>query len=260
MKHRLSGAVAVLACAALVSPGCHRAGAPRQLRIAAAADLRFALDELVAAFRRAHPDEAVTVSYGSSGTFYAQLSSRAPFDLFLSADLQYAQKLADARLTAGAPFTYAVGRIVVWVPAASPLAVERRGLDALVDPAVAHVAIANPAHAPYGRAAEAALRGAGIYDAVRPKLVFGENIAQTLQFVQGGAADIGIVALSLALAPTVKDHGRYFVIPADNYPPIAQGGVIMRWAIDADAARAFQALLTGPDGRALLARYGFSGA
>jgi molybdate transport system substrate-binding protein len=183
-----------LALAALLTVGCKAPPAP--LRIAAAADLRYALDDLVKAFRQQHADVRIEPAYGSSGMFYAQLTNRAPFDLFLSADVQYPQKLAEQGLVLpGSEFSYADGRIVLWSGNATGVDVERLGMDALRQPAVRHIAIANPAHAPYGRAAEAALRSLGIYDAVKDKLVMGENISQTFQMAQSGAAEVGIVAL-----------------------------------------------------------------
>ena len=231
---------------------------PAVVRIAAAADLRFALDELTALFGKEHSNIAVSVSYGSSGTEYAQLLNRAPFDLFLSADVTYPRQLAERGLTLpDAEFTYAVGRIVLWVPAASPVDIAKLGMSALAAPGIAHVAIANPEHAPYGRAAEAAMRSAGVYDLVKPKLVFGENVSQALQFVQSGAADIGIVAFSLALSPTVADAGRFWEVPLDTYPRIEQGGTILQWASNPDAAHSFRSFMLGANGRAVLKRCGF---
>jgi len=233
---------------------------PSPLRIAAAADLRYAMDDLVKAFRERHGEVRVEASYGSSGTFFAELTNHAPFDLFLSADLQYPHKLAEQGLVLpGSEFTYATGRIVVWTPRASAIDLERLGIKALRQPAVHHVAIANPAHAPYGRAAEAALRSLGVYDAVKDKLVLGENIAQAFQLVQSGAAEAGIVALSLARAPAAAAQGHYWEVPVDAYPRIQQGGAIMMWAANPGAAQAFRAFMLAPEGRAILKRYGFSG-
>jgi molybdate transport system substrate-binding protein len=236
-----------------------RAPAParRTVRIAAASDLNVALGALVAKFREGRSVD-VRVSYGSSGTFYAQLVNEAPFDMFFSADVDYPRKLeASGHTLPGTVFVYAVGRLVLWVPAASPLDVEHDGLRALTDARVRHVAVANPEHAPYGRAAIAALRAAGVYDAVAPKIVQGENVAQAMQFVQSGAADAGIVALSLALAPNAKGSGRWAEVPLDSYPRMEQGGTIMKRAADPDAARAFRAFVLGPDGRAILKQFGF---
>jgi molybdate transport system substrate-binding protein len=250
------------ACAAIVwlsacggSPE-NSSGRPR-IRVAAASDLNAALPDLMVRFSATHAADVV-VSYGSSGTFYMQLLNGAPFDLFLSADVAYPHQLAERGLTLpGSDFTYATGRIVVWAPASSPLDVEHLGVRAVTDPTVRRVAIANPEHAPYGRAAVAALRKAGVYDAVQSRLVLGENVAQALQFVQSGAAEVGIVALSLARAPNVRSTGKWFEIPADDYPRIDQGGVIMKAPSSVDAAQAFRAFLTSADGREVLKKYGF---
>jgi molybdate transport system substrate-binding protein len=155
-------------------------------------------------------------------------------------------------------FTYATGRIVLWTAAGSPIDVTRGGLQTLTSDRVAHIAIANPDHAPYGRAAVAALTHAGVYDQVRSKLVFGENVAQAMQFVATGAADAGIVALSLAMAPSSRDKGRWFEVPATDYPAIEQGGVILQWAADVEAARAFRTYLTSAPGQTVLKQFGFS--
>jgi molybdate transport system substrate-binding protein len=246
---------------ALTATGCGgrptgSAATAQPLTVAAAADLRFALDELTPAFEKSFPGAHVAISYGSSGSFYAELLNGAPFDVFLSADVTYPQKLIERGLAEDdSRFTYGFGRIVVWTRQTSKLPVESNGLNALVDPSVTHVAIANPEHAPYGRAAEAALQSAGVLKSVRPKLVYGENIAQAMQFVQSGAAEVGIVALSLAAAPAVS--GRYFLIPDDSYPPIEQGGVVLRSAKNIDGARALRAFLQSAEARTVLERYGF---
>ncbi|HSB36183.1 MAG TPA: molybdate ABC transporter substrate-binding protein [Thermoanaerobaculia bacterium] len=230
-----------------------------EVSVAAAADLKFALDAAVSDFRKSRADVGVTVTYGSSGSFFAQIESGAPFDLFLSADVDYPEKLAARGLTVpGSEFLYAIGRIVVWVRKESPLDLAGRGLLALAAPSVTKVAIANPRHAPYGRAAEAALKSLGVWDAVREKLVFGENVAQAAQFVESGAAEAGILALSLALAPEMAAKGRWAEIPASAHPPLRQGGVILKSSTSPDAAKAFRDYLVGPAGRAALARYGFA--
>jgi molybdate transport system substrate-binding protein len=252
------GVCVVVAAAAACDVTVERTSGRGRVRVAAAADLNVALGEIIERFGSAH-DVDVTVSYGSSGTFYAQLLNQAPFDLFLSADLQYPNGLVSRGLTLPqTEFTYAVGRLVLWAPAASPVDVERDGLEALIPASIAHVALANPEHAPYGRAAVAAMQSAGVYDRLRPKLVFGENVAQAMQFAQSGAADAALVARSLALAPGGKGAGRIFEIPAAAYPRIDQGGVILRWAVDPDAARALRGFLLSAEGRAILARTGFS--
>jgi len=157
----------------------------------------------------------------------------------------------------GSEFLYARGRIVLWVRNDSTLDVERRGLNALLDPAVSKIAIANPRVAPYGRAAEAALKSAGIYEQVQDRLVLGENIAQTAQFAESGAADVGLIALSLAAAPAMKDKGRFSPVPSNLHPPIEQGGATMTWAEDPAATAQFRAFLTGRDCLSVLGHYGF---
>jgi molybdate transport system substrate-binding protein len=259
IAHRL---LAACLCAGVALAGC---GAPPEsparrgkVRVAAAADLNAAFPDLIARFGAFH-DVDVSVSYGSSGNFYAQLLNQAPFDMFLSADVSYPNRLAESGLTLPqSEFTYAIGRIVVWAPASSKMDVEHEGLQVLTQASIGHVAIANPEHAPYGRAAVAAMQSAGVYDRVKPKLVVGENIAQTMQFVQSGAAEVGIIALSLVLAPNVNDKGRRFDIPASTYPRLEQGGTIMKGASDVDAARAFRGFLLSADGQAILKQYGFS--
>jgi len=250
--------LAAWCAAAAACGGADRGARPgRQVRVAAASDLSVALGELTARLTAVRGIEAA-VSYGSSGVLFSQLSNGAPFDVFLSADEDYPRRLVERGLTAGGPFAYGVGRLVIWTSDPSKVDVQRRGLRSLADAAVRHVAIANPQHAPYGRAAVAALRAAGVYDAVEPRLVYGENVAQALQFVQSGSADAGLVALALALAPGARDQGTWVEVPAPDYPPLRQAGVIMNSAADAGAAEAFRDFLLGADGRAILERHGFA--
>ena len=229
----------------------------REVRVAAAADLKFALDAVFAATTASTRGIRPVVTYGSSGSFYAQIENGAPFDLFLSADAQYPRRLAAKGLADGEPFLYAVGRIALWVPASSRLDLGTLGLRALLDPSVRKVAIANPRHAPYGRAAEAAMTSLGILDGVKGKLVLGENVAQAAQFVQSGAADAGLVALSLALAPQMRSAGRYVEIPLETYPRMEQGGIVTKGAQEPAAARALRDVLLGSRGRRVLKEYGF---
>jgi molybdate transport system substrate-binding protein len=221
--------------------------------------LRDALEALIAAYRRIQPEMSVVPTYGSSGNFYTQISNDAPFDLFLSADVAYPQKLIEqGKGVKETLFRYGVGRIVVWVPNDSKLDIEARGLGALTDPSVHKIAIANPAHAPYGRAAEAAMRSAGVYEQVKGRLVLGENVMQAAQFVQSGSADVGVVAQSLSLSSTMRSQGRSWLVPADAHPRIEQAGVILTSAKEPAAARDFIAFLAGAEGKAILAQYGFA--
>jgi molybdate transport system substrate-binding protein len=189
---------------------------------------------------------------------FAQIDNGAPFDLFLSADIDFPRKLiGDRKAAADSLFSYAVGRVVVWVPNDSSIDVGKLGIEALLSPSVHKIAIANPEHAPYGRAAVAAMRKLGVYDKVSSKLVLGENIAQAAQFVESGAADIGLIALSLAVSPKMKSEGHYWEVPLDAYPRLEQGGVIVSASKQPDLARQFRAELVGPQGRETLRRYGF---
>ena len=244
---------------ASAGPGSASATPPAAtVRVAAAADLRFAMDALVAEWDVAEPGTAVEPTYGSSGNFFAQISEGAPFDVLFSADAEYPRALEKAGLAAsGSTRLYAIGQIVVWVPLGSPLDVESDGLQVLSDPSVRTVAIANPEHAPYGRAAVAAMRAAGVYEAVEPRLVLGENVSQAAQFVESGNAEAGVIALSLALASPLVDEGRYALVPIDSYPPLEQGAVVLDAAVDPDAAHAFVDFVLGPRGRAVLDSYGF---
>ena len=227
------------------------------LRVSAAADLQFAMPELVAGFEKKNI-ATLQVSYGSSGNFFTQIQNGAPFDLFFSADSEYVKRLDAAGLSEpGTTGIYAMGRLVLWTRADAAVDVRRDGWKALLDSRVEKIAIANPAHAPYGKAAEAALRSAGIYDQVKGKLVFGENISQTAQFVQSGNAQVGLVALSLAISPAMKD-GRRWEVPADAYPPIEQSAVVLRHSKNVVTARAFLDFVRGEQGREILRKYGFS--
>lgn len=233
------------------------AAAQRQqvVRVAAAADLKFTLDEAAKRLSGRQPAILVQPTYGSSGTLHAQLRQRAPYDLFLSADFAYPRDLVSQGIGSERDlFTYAVGRIVLWVPHGSKLPLNR-GLHALEG--ADRIAIANPEHAPYGRAAEAAMRRAGIWERVRTRLVLGENIAQTAQFVQSGAADAGVIAKSLAVAAPMRAAGRFWEIPQDSYPEIRQGGLILPWAVSREAATRLRDFLLSQEGRDLLTTYGF---
>jgi len=231
--------------------------AAQELRVAAAADLQFALSDLAAQYER-QAGVKLSVTYGSSGNFFAQIENGAPFDLFFSADIAYPQKLVEGGLVARESlYSYAFGRIVLWVPRDSPLDPSQLKWSTLLAPGVQRIAIANPEHAPYGRAAVAALRKAGLYDQVSSKLVLGENISQAAQFVESGNAQVGIIALSLAVSPAMKD-GKRWEISGDFYPDLEQAVVLLNSSSQKKAARAFLAFLNMEEARATLARYGFS--
>src|SRR5258708_4190377 len=233
------------------------AEAAHNIRVAAAADLKFALGELGMRYEK-QSGSKIAISYGSSGNFFAQIQNGAPFDIFLSADIEYPRKLAATGLIEpGTLYEYAVGRIVIWVPPDSRVDVKNLGWKTLLDPAIEKIAIANPEHAPYGRAAVAALRKAGIYDQVHNKLVYGENIGQAAQFVASGSAQAGIVALSLALSRPMRD-GKHWEIPAEMHAPIEQRAVFLKTARDTKAAQAFMVFFKSALGRTILDYYVFT--
>jgi molybdate transport system substrate-binding protein len=226
------------------------------LTVAAAADLQAVMPELLDQYQK-QSGKAVQVVYGSSGNFYQQIQNGAPFDVFFSANLDYAKKLEAAGLAEpGSLYEYATGKIVLWVPKDSKVDL-KDGLKGLLSPAVGKIAIANPEHAPYGQAAVAAMQKGGVYEGVKNKLVLGENISQAASFVVSGAADAGIVALSLALSPNMKDKGRFAEIPAESYPAIEQGCVIVKASQKKQDARAFLEFVKSAGAGELLKRYGF---
>ena len=227
-----------------------------EIKIAAASDLTFAFKDVVAQFEK-QTGNKVRLTYGSSGNFFSQIQNGAPFDLFFSADVSFQQKLEAAGLTEpGSIYEYAKGQIVIWVPNASKLDLSK-GLAVMLDPSIRKIAIANPVHAPYGAAAIAAMKHDGIYDQVKDKIVQGENISQAAQFVQSGNADIGIVALSLALAPAMKSAGRYVAVPPADYPPLIQAAVIVKSSSEKKLADEFLKFLKEPATVVQMERYGF---
>lgn len=227
------------------------------LFIAAASDLIYCLDDLNAAFTRANPDATLKVSTGSSGVFFAQIQNGAPFDIYMSADLTYPRKLAASGHADGKTLTrYAVGRIALWTTDAQ-LDLSS-GLQALTSAKIRHVAIANPVHAPYGQAAQAALQHVGLWDVLQPKLVMGENISQTAQFIQTGNAEAGIVALSLLKAPKLAGVGRYALIPLDYFPTLEQGAIVTTKGTANLLAQKYIAFLASPQARTIFDRYGFT--
>ena len=264
--HNIRGAV--LAVLVLVAPAQAvraRSGAstvqaaPKpcgSVTVAAASDLTYAMNEIAANFEKA-TGCTVRLSMGSSGNFLTQIENGAPFDVFFSADIAYPKKLESEGLAApGTTYLYAIGKIVLWTRKDSRVDISK-GFPSLRDRAVKKIAIANPEHAPYGRAAEEALRQSGVYDAVKDRLVLGENISQTAEFVESGNADVGIVALSLVLSPAMKEKGRNWDIPENLYTPIQQGAAVVLAAPNPQGAQQFLDYIKMPGTAALLERYGF---
>jgi molybdate transport system substrate-binding protein len=228
----------------------------QEITVAAAADLQFAMQDVGTRFQK-ETGKTVKLIYGSSGNFFQQIQNGAPFDMFFSANLDYPKKLEAAGLTEPGSYTpYAKGKIVIWVRNESKLDLSP-GMEVLLDPSVKKIAVANPQHAPYGQAAVAAMQTEKIYERVKDKFVLGENISQTASFVVSGSADAGIVALSLALSPNMKDKGRYAEIPADEYPPIEQACVILASSKNKEAARQFLLFVRTAAMADVLRSYGF---
>lgn len=226
-----------------------------KLLIAAASDLKFALDSILTIYELLYPDAEVKVTYGSSGKLFEQISNGAPFDIFFSADIEYPKKLKQNGLTGSDVRSYGTGRIVIWSKKLDPSAA---GMNTLQNSSIAKVAIANPLHAPYGKRADEALRYYGLLPSIKQKLVFGENISQTAQFVTTGAADAGIIALSLALSPAMRrEKGSYYLIPEKSHQPLKQGFVILKRAQQNDLARYFGDFIVSSKGSDILSYFGF---
>lgn len=221
--------------------------------IAAASDLRFALNDIIELYRAQHPAHSFEVIYGSSGKMTTQIVNGAPYDLFFSADISFPQRLHAAGLTATEPAVYAIGRIVIW---SNTLDASRLGLQDLARDSIRRIAIAQPAHAPYGLRAQEALQAAGVWDKVQAKLVFGENIAHTAQMVESGAAEVGIIALSLARFPTLARHDHHLIDDA-LHQPLTQGYVVTRRGGDKPAVLNFARFMETEAAHAVMARYGF---
>ncbi len=243
-----------ISCLLLASP----IASAQTLRVAAASDLQFALPAISAQFEK-DTGQKVGLIFGSSGNFFTQIQNGAPFDAFLSADVDYPRKLEMAGLAVrGSLYEYATGSIVLWTRNDSGIDLRREGLRVLIDPRVRRIAIANPEHAPYGRAAVAALRHEQIYDQVHVKLVLGENISQAAQFAQTGNTEIGILALSVALSPVMKRSGKYVEVPVSFYPAIEQAAVVLTRSRQQTLARQFIETLKTPESARLLQVYGFN--
>jgi molybdate transport system substrate-binding protein len=228
----------------------------KPLYIAAAADLTYCLTELNAAFKSTHPDVDFKVSMGSSGNFFAQITAGAPFEVFMSADLEYPRQLMEAGLADKTSLTpYAIGQIALWT-LDSGLDISK-GLGVLTSSAVQRIAIANPKHAPYGRAARAAMEHSAVWDAVRSKIVMGENIGQAAQFVQSGNAEVGIVALSLLKSPNLPNPGKYYLIPQNSFPRMNQAAVLTKKGESNPVAREYMQFLRSAEARAIFDKNGF---
>jgi molybdate transport system substrate-binding protein len=229
-----------------------------ELTIAAAADLSSALPEIGQAYEK-NTGRKLKFSFGASGAITQQIHNGAPFDIFLSADMDYPKQLiAAGEADAASLREYALGKLALWVTADSPLDVEHRGMDILLDPSVKKIAIANPQHAPYGRAAVAALKHAGLYDRVAVRIVMGENVSQAAQFAESGNAQVGFVALAHAASPAMRGKGKYWQVPADYYSPLAQGVVVLAHSSHKREAADFVNYMNSDEAKEVFRKYGFT--
>lgn len=244
---RIIGLVTLLWLVVMVRPAL----AQSPIRIAAASDLKFALDSIIAAYGNA--DKSLLVTYGSSGKLSEQIANGAPFHLFFSADIVYPSRLRERGLTASEIMVYGRGRLVLWkLKSKKELTVE-----SLSSNSVGKIAIANPRHAPYGQRAVEALKHYGVYDAVLKNLVYGENVSQAAQFVFSGSADAGVIALSLALSPGMKEKGDYILIPEDAHTRMDQGYVVLKNAPSNEILKSFLTFLESEKAHAIFVHFGF---
>ncbi|MFN3611737.1 molybdate ABC transporter substrate-binding protein [Tepidimonas sp.] len=251
-------ALSLAAVAGLQRPALAQSSPAAPPTVAAAADLKFAVEEVAKLFEQ-RTGHKLRLVFGSSGNFYSQILQGAPFHLFMSADEDFVFKLADVGKTLDRGKLYAYGRIGIMVPKGSPLKADGELKDlaaALKDGRLHKFAIAAPDHAPYGKRAKEALQYVGIWETIEPRLVYGENIGQTAQFATSGSTEGGIIALSLAKAPQVAALGDFALIPQSWHRPLAQRMVLMKDA--PEAARRFYDFLAAPEAQAIMVRYGFA--
>jgi len=224
--------------------------------IAAASDLQYAFKEMQTIFAKKYPAETINFQFGSSGKALTQIESGAPYDVFFAADMNYPKQLKEKGLAVGDVKPYALGRIGLMTLKSNNIAVN--DLSILATDRIKKIAIANPEHAPYGQAAVAALKTLGLYDKVKDKFVMGENIQQATQFVQTGAADAGLIALSIAKAPIIADQVNFGLINGKSHPDIIQGYALLKRGENNKAARAFLSTVESPEGDAIMKKYGFT--
>lgn len=229
----------------------------QELKIAAAADLTLALEKVAVAFKKQSGIQ-LKVSYGSSGNFFSEIKSGAPFDVFLSADRDYPDTLDGLGKTDKGTTIYAQGRLVLWLASKTGLD-PSANLDVLNSNRISKIAIANPSHAPYGRAAVAAMSHFGIYDQVKHKLVTGENVAQAAQFGQSGNAEAALIPMALAMDENLRKGGRYVIVPTDSYPPLLQAAVVLRASQNKADAHRFVEFLRSAAAQKILTDNGFQG-
>lgn len=250
----------MLGTAMVVNNGTMAHAGDQKLLVAAASSMKFALEETARAFHKVHPNIKVQFSFGSSGNLFGQIKNGAPYDIFFSADMAYPQLLAEQgfALKDGVARIYAVGKIVVWSNRRSGIQPSIEKIDSLRSKKLNRIAIANPKHAPYGRAAVELMKNERVYDQLKPKLVMGENVTQAAQFSHTGAVELGIIALSLALQDKMKSAGSYWEVPQKFYQPIHQGVLLLKNAPNPQAAKSFAHFLLSSIGQKILVRHGFA--
>ncbi len=225
----------------------------QEISIAAAADLRFAMDEIVNEFGKTNPNVKVNVIYGSSGNLYQQIVNHAPFNIFFSADISYAKKIDSLKLSSSSPKLYAIGHLVLW---SSSIDITK-GLDVLKSPEVKKIAIANPAVAPYGKRAMECLKYYNLFDKISDKIVKGENVSQAAQFVLTGNADVGIIALSLALSLEMSTKGKYYLIDEKSYSTQEQAYIVTNKSESDKNVQEFVQFIELSSTRKIFEKYGF---
>jgi molybdate transport system substrate-binding protein len=224
------------------------------ITIVAASSIKFAMTDIVSKFNAENRNDAVTAMYGSSGKFTTQIQNGAPFDMLFAADVNFPQMLQKEGLTSSGPVVYAIGRLVIW---SSTTDATKLTLQKLSNANIRKVSIANTDIAPYGMRAKEALKSVGMWEKVQNKLVFGENIEHATQMVRTGAADAGIIALSLARNPTMSKQGGYSLIDSSLHGSLAQAFVITKRAKNSALARRFAAYVQTPESRNTIEKYGF---
>jgi len=227
----------------------------QKVNVAAAANLRYVLEEIKTAYVKQHPKAKVNLTFGASGMLVQQIQNGASFDLFMAADNEFPVKLKEKGLTTGGMSTYAVGKLALY---STTMDVAKPGLEALKDPSVKKIAIANPETAPYGERAIELLKTLKLYESLKPKIILGENISQTAQFAFTGNAEIGFIALSLALAPEMAGKGNYYIIPQNRYKPIEQSCILLKTSVLNTETARFRLFILSPATKAIWEKYGYS--
>lgn len=240
----------MFACSLLFASTAHA----EKITIAAAADLKFAMDEVVATFKKDNPGDVIEVIYGSAGKFNTQIQQGAPYDLYFSADIAFPRQLTEHGLAGSDIKPYALGRIALW---SGEMDASKMTLESLTDPKITRIAIPNPRHAPYGRRAEEALRASGLWEKIEPKLVFAEDMIQVMQFAQTGNAQAAIISLSFAVNPDIARQGGYWLIPDNLHEPLEQAFIITKRAEGNALAKRFADYVSSAPARAVMTKYGF---